>query len=60
MGALRLDEYDASVLITDVVLAEMVWTLAGRRYRETRADLIELVNKLLQDFNLRSEDDEVV
>lgn len=48
------------VLITDVVLAETVWTLAGRRYRATRADLIDLVNKLLQDANLHFEDDEVV
>ena len=48
------------ILITDVVLAETVWTLAGRRYRATRADLIDLVNKLLQDANLRFEDDEVV
>ncbi|MCY3554283.1 MAG: PIN domain-containing protein [Gemmatimonadetes bacterium] len=48
------------VLITDVVLAETVWTLAGRRYRATRADLIDLVNNLLQDANLCFEDDEVV
>ena len=48
------------VLITDVVLAETVWTLTGRRYRATRADVIDLVNKLLQDSNLCFEDDEVV
>ena len=40
------------VLITDVVLAETVWTLSGCRYRATRADLIDLVNSLLQDANL--------
>ena len=48
------------VLITDVVLAETTWTLAGRRYRATRADLIDLVNNLLQDSNVRFEDDDVV
>ena len=48
------------VLITDVVLAETVWTLTGRRYRATRADVIDLVNNLLQDSNLCFEDDEVV
>ena len=48
------------VLITDVVLAETVWTLTGRRYRATRADVIDLVNNLLQDTNLCFEDDEVV
>ena len=36
------------VLITDVVLAETVWTLAGRRYSATRADLIDLVKKLFK------------
>jgi len=58
--ARRVIECGESVLITDVVLAETVWTLDGRRYRATRADLIDLVNKLLQDSNLRFEDDEVV
>ena len=58
--ARRVIECGECVLITDVVLAETVWTLAGRRYRATRADLIDLVNKLLQDANLRFEDDEVV
>ena len=48
------------MLITDVVLAETVWTLAGRRNRVTRANLIDLVNNLLQDANLRFEDEEVV
>lgn len=48
------------MLITHVVLAETVWTLAGHRYNATRADLIDLVDKLLQDANLRFEDDEVV
>lgn len=48
------------MLITDVVLSETVWRLAGRRYSATRSDLIDLVNKLLQDANLRFKDDEVI
>lgn len=48
------------VLITDVVLAETVRTLAGRRYRADRADPIDLDNYLLQDANLCFEDDEEV
>ena len=48
------------MLITLVVLAETVWTLAGRRNRANRADLIDLVNNLLHDANLRFEDEEVV
>lgn len=58
--ARRVIECGERVLITDVVLAEMVWTQTDRRYRATRADLIDLVNKLLHDANLRFEDDEVV
>ena len=58
--ARRIVECGERVLITDVVLAETVWTLAGRRYRAPRVDLIDLVNNLLQDANLRFEDDEVV
>lgn len=58
--ARRIVEGDERVLITDLVLAETTWTLAGRRYRATRADLIDLINNLLQDSNVRFEDDEVV
>ena len=58
--ARRVIESSERVLITDVVLAETAWTLAGPRYRATRADLIDLINNLLQDANLRFEDDEVV
>ncbi|MDE2847134.1 MAG: PIN domain-containing protein [Gemmatimonadota bacterium] len=36
--ARRVIEGGERVLITDVVLAETVWTLAGRRYRATRAE----------------------
>ncbi|MCY3773301.1 MAG: type II toxin-antitoxin system VapC family toxin [Gemmatimonadetes bacterium] len=58
--ARRVIEGGERVLNTDVVLAETVWTLAGRRYHATRTDLIDLVNNLLQDANVRFEDDEVV
>ena len=58
--ARRIVDGGERVLITDVVLAETTWTLVGRRYRANRADLIDLVNNLLQDSNVRFEDDEVV
>lgn len=35
----RVIEGGERVLITDVVMAETVWTLADRRYRASRADL---------------------
>ena len=56
----RVIEGDERVLITDVVLAETLWTLIGRRYRASRADLIAVVDKLLQEPNILFEDDEVI
>ncbi len=48
------------VLITDVVLVESVWTLLGRRYRLTRSDVIRLIASLLQEPNIRFEDEDLV
>ena len=48
------------ILITDVVLVVAVWTLIGRRYRATKDDVIAVVEKLLQEPNVRFEDDEVI
>ena len=56
----RLFESAERMLITDVVLVEAVWTLIGRRYRATRDDVIAVVGKLLQEPNVRFEDDEVI
>ena len=56
----RVIDGEERVLITDVVLAETLWTLIGRRYRAAKADLIAVVDKLLQEPNIRFEDDEVI
>ena len=48
------------VLITDVVLAETLWTLSGRRYNASKPDLVTMVDKLLQDSNIRFEDEGVI
>jgi len=48
------------VLITDVVLVECLWTLAGRKYKATKADLIAVVNALLQEPNVCFESDDVI
>ncbi|MXY89826.1 MAG: type II toxin-antitoxin system VapC family toxin [Gammaproteobacteria bacterium] len=50
----------APVLITDVVLAETLWTLSGRRYNASKPDLVTVVDKLLQDSNIRFEDEGVI
>ena len=49
-----------TVLITDVVLVEAVWTLSGRKYRLAKADLVAGLERLFSDANIRFEDDQVV
>ncbi len=49
-----------TVLIPDVVLAETVWTLAGRRYRLTESELATVLERLFIDRNIRFEDDRAV
>lgn len=49
-----------TVLIPDVVLAETMWTLAGRRYRLTEAELVTVLERLFIDRNIRFEDDRAV
>ena len=56
----RLFESAERMLITDVVLVKAVWTLIGSRYRANRDDVIAVVGKLLQEPNVRFEDDEVI
>lgn len=56
----RLITGESRILITDVVLAEAVWTLLGRRYRVGKADLITVVESLLREPNICFEDEEVV
>lgn len=53
-------EAGETVLITDVVLAETVWTLAGRRYRLTEAELAGTLERLFSDPYIRFEDNRTV
>ena len=48
------------VLITDVVLAETVWTLAGRKYSLSARGVVGVVERLFSEPNVRFEDDQVV
>ena len=41
-----------SVLITDVVLAETIWTLTGRRYGAGKEDIMAVVIGLLEEQNV--------
>ena len=49
-----------TVLITDVVLAEAVWTLSGRKYRLAKSELVAVLERLISEPNIRFEDDQVV
>jgi len=47
-----LFESEESVLITDVVLAEAVWTLTGKRYGAGREEITAVVMGLLEEHNV--------
>ena len=49
-----------TVMITDVVLVETVWTLSGRKYRLAKAALVTALERLFSEPNVRFEDDQVV
>ncbi len=49
-----------TVLITDVVLVETVWTLSGRKYRLGKNQLVTVLEGLFSEPNVRFEDDRVV
>ena len=51
---------DENVLITDVVLAEAVWTLVGRKYSLSAQGLVGVLERLFSEPNVRFEDDQVV
>ena len=40
------------MLITDVVLAETIWTLKGKRYKARRDDIVAVVRGLLEEHNV--------
>jgi predicted nucleic-acid-binding protein len=48
------------VLITDVVLVEMLWTLRGKKYQLSKSKLVAVIQALFQEPNIRFEDGQVV
>lgn len=50
--ARRLFERAETILIPDVVLAETIWTLEGKRYKAVRDDLVAMVTGLLEEPNI--------
>ena len=49
-----------TVLVTDVVLVETIWTLSGRKYGLANAQLVAVVERLFSEPDIRFEDDQVV
>ena len=45
----RLFEREERILITDVVLAEAIWTLKGKRYSIDKAGIVAVITSLLEE-----------
>lgn len=58
--ARRLFETEESVLVTDVVLAETIWTLMGKRYRAGKEALAAVVMGLLEERNVVFESQQAI
>ena len=48
------------VLLTDVVLAEAIWTLAGKRYSLGKPELYKVIRMLIEDHSFAFEDSQVI
>ena len=49
-----------TVLVTDVVLAETIWTLKGKKYNASRDDIVKVVNSLFSESSIVFENPQVV
>ncbi|OFC70968.1 PIN domain-containing protein [Alteromonas confluentis] len=55
-AATQLISGSNSVLITDIVLAETVWTLKGKRYNISKSQIIDVIHGLFAEPNIVFED----
>ena len=49
-----------TVLITDVVLIETIWTLKGKRYNLNKEKIIQVIHALFAEPNIVFEDNQAV
>ena len=49
-----------SVLVTDVVLTEAIWTLKGKRYHLSKEQIVDVVHALFAEPNIKFEDGHAV
>ncbi len=58
--AIALITGSSSVLVTDVVLAETIWTLKGKKYKLDKEGVMQVVNALFDEPNICFEDGQTV
>lgn len=58
--AAKLIEHSGAVLITDVVLAETVWVLTGKKYRVSKEDIVRAITSLVEEPNVVFESKDAV
>ncbi len=49
-----------SVLITDIVLIETIWTLQGKKYQINKEETISVINALFEEPNILFEDGQTI
>jgi predicted nucleic-acid-binding protein len=49
-----------SILITDIVLVETIWTLKGKRYKASKEDICTVITRLLEESNVVFENQQAV
>ncbi len=58
--ARKLFDKADQILIVDVVLAETIWTLKGKRYKASKEDIVKAVMGLLEEPNVVFESQQAV
>ncbi len=58
--ASKLITSDYKVLVTDVVLAETIWTLKGKKYKLSKQEILMVIDNLFKEQNIVFEDGETV
>ena len=58
--ALRLICGSQKVLVTNMVLVELAWTLRGKRYKLNRKQIAKVINSLFEEPNIEFENGQVV
>ena len=56
----RLINGSLPTLVTDIALAETLWTLKGKKYKLDKAAMIDVVNALFEEANICFEDAQTV